>query len=101
MKLDNSDILFFLVTTKILSNQNFKTASDAGSSITPINCFTFPLYRLAYLAVMTMRTGFDLGSGYTIGRKWGTLDERSVLIRCIFLETVAGNVELNAFFLLM
>ena len=46
--------------------------------------------RLAYFAVMTMRTGFDLGSGYTIGRKWGTLDERSVLIRCIFLETVAG-----------
>jgi len=46
--------------------------------------------RLAYFAVLTMRTVFDFGSGYTIGKKLETLDERSVLIRCIFLETVAG-----------
>jgi len=45
---------------------------------------------LAYYTVMTMRTSFDIASGYTIGKKMGTLDERSVLIRCIFLETVAG-----------
>ena len=45
---------------------------------------------LAYYCVMAMRTTFDLASGYTIGKNMKTLDERSVLIRCIFLETVAG-----------
>lgn len=45
---------------------------------------------LAYYAVQFMRKTFDLASGYTIGKHLHTLDERSVLIRCIFLETVAG-----------
>jgi len=45
---------------------------------------------LAYYCVMAMRTSFDFASGYTIGKSMQTLDERSVLIRCIFLETVAG-----------
>lgn len=44
----------------------------------------------AYLAVMTMRRGFDLVSGYTIKSYFKTLDERDMLRRCIFLETVAG-----------
>ena len=47
--------------------------------------------RLAYYSVMALRSSFDLASGYTIGKSLKTLDERSVLIRCIFLETVAGN----------
>ena len=46
--------------------------------------------KLAYFCVLTMRTAFDLGSGYTIGKNLKTLDERAVLNRCIFLETVAG-----------
>jgi len=46
--------------------------------------------RLAYYAVQLMRRTFDLASGYTIGKHLQTLDERSVLHRCIFLETVAG-----------
>ena len=50
--------------------------------------------RLAYIAVQIMRKTFDLASGYTIGKHFQTLDERSVLVRCIFLETVAGMVEL-------
>jgi phospholipase C len=47
--------------------------------------------RMAYYSVLTLRTSFDLASGYTIGHKLKTLDERSVLNRCIFLETVAGK----------
>ena len=47
--------------------------------------------KLAYYAVQFLRKTFDFASGYTIGRHLQTLDERSVLIRCIFLETVAGN----------
>ena len=41
--------------------------------------------------VMAMRFTFDFASGYTIGKSLNTLDERAVLVRCIFLETVAGN----------
>ena len=37
------------------------------------------------------RTAFDLASGYTIGKTMNSLDERSVLTRCIFLETIAGK----------
>ena len=47
--------------------------------------------KLAYFAVQFLRKTFDLASGYTIGKHLQTLDERSVLVRCIFLETVAGN----------
>ena len=36
------------------------------------------------------RYGFDLASGYTIQSNLKTLDERAVLTRVIFLETVAG-----------
>ena len=50
--------------------------------------------RLAYIAVQIMRKTFDLASGYTIGKHFQTLDERSVLVRCIFLETVAGMAKL-------
>jgi len=45
---------------------------------------------MAYACVSTMRVVFDIFSGYTLQLKLGTLDERSVLTRCIFLETVAG-----------
>jgi len=45
---------------------------------------------LAYYTVQIMRRTFDLASGYTFNTKLETLDERSCLIRCIFLETVAG-----------
>merc|ERR1719510_1508233 len=45
---------------------------------------------LAYYHVLALRWSFDLFSGYTIGKEFKTLDKRSVLIRCIFLETVAG-----------
>merc|ERR1712113_870201 len=37
-----------------------------------------------------MRLAFDIFSGYKLQLRLGTLDERAVLIRCIFLETVAG-----------
>ena len=49
---------------------------------------------MAYYCVMAMRSSFDLASGYTIGKNMQTLDERSVLIRCIFLETVAGELQI-------
>ena len=45
----------------------------------------------AYYSVVALRKSFDLASGYTIGKQLQTLDERSVVIRCIFLETVAGK----------
>eukprot|EP00091_Calanus_sinicus_P014820 TRINITY_DN32508_c0_g1_i2.p1 TRINITY_DN32508_c0_g1~~TRINITY_DN32508_c0_g1_i2.p1 ORF type:complete len:236 (-),score=48.42 TRINITY_DN32508_c0_g1_i2:158-865(-) len=45
---------------------------------------------LAYFTVSAMRLGFDIFSGYKLQLRLGTLDERAVLIRCIFLETVAG-----------
>eukprot|EP00092_Neocalanus_flemingeri_P028770 GFUD01031234.1.p1 GENE.GFUD01031234.1~~GFUD01031234.1.p1 ORF type:complete len:327 (+),score=76.37 GFUD01031234.1:365-1345(+) len=45
---------------------------------------------LAYLTVSAMRLGFDIFSGYKVQLRLGTLDERAVLTRCIFLETVAG-----------
>jgi len=44
----------------------------------------------AYAGVTTLRLGFDLLSGYKLQKKMDTLDERAVLSRCIFLETVAG-----------
>ncbi len=47
--------------------------------------------KMAYWSVMTLRTTFDLASGYTVGKQLETLDERAVLTRCIFLETVAGK----------
>ena len=37
-----------------------------------------------------MRSGFDLISGYSFKNRFGTLTERDFLLRCIFLETVAG-----------
>jgi len=46
--------------------------------------------KLAYYTVQVMRRTFDFASGYTINTRLETLDERSCLIRCIFLETVAG-----------
>jgi len=46
--------------------------------------------KLAYYTVQFMRKTFDFASGYTINTRLETLDERSCLIRCIFLETVAG-----------
>ena len=44
----------------------------------------------AYITVQMMRKGFDLFSGYTIKSWMKSLDERDMLRRCIFLETVAG-----------
>ena len=49
--------------------------------------------KLAYYTVQTLRKTFDFASGYTINTKLETLDERSCLIRCIFLETVAGEIN--------
>lgn len=46
--------------------------------------------KAAFYCVMLLRKSFDLASGYTIGNHFKMLDERSILIRCIFLETVAG-----------
>ncbi|CAI8020192.1 Alternative oxidase, mitochondrial [Geodia barretti] len=37
-----------------------------------------------------LRTGFDLLSGYSWGKRFGTLDEKMWLSRIIYLETVAG-----------
>lgn len=45
---------------------------------------------LAYGTVWGMRQSFDLVSGYTIKSYLHTLDERDMLRRCIFLETIAG-----------
>lgn len=45
---------------------------------------------LAYGCVQILRKTFDILSGYTIGYRLKTLDERAVLNRCIFLETIAG-----------
>lgn len=47
--------------------------------------------KAAFYCVMLLRKSFDLASGYTIGNHFKMLDERSILIRCIFLETVAGK----------
>ena len=44
----------------------------------------------AYGTVNLMRFGFDLLSGYKRQQLLDTMDERAVLTRCIFLETVAG-----------
>ena len=44
----------------------------------------------AYSCVSLMRFSFDLFSGYTKSKYLDTMDEKSVLTRCIFLETVAG-----------
>ena len=47
--------------------------------------------KLAYFCVMVLRKSFDMVSGYTVGKYMKTIDERDVLHRVIFLETVAGN----------
>ena len=44
----------------------------------------------AYGSVSLMRFSFDLLSGYKVQKQMDTLDEKAVLTRCIFLETVAG-----------
>jgi hypothetical protein len=44
----------------------------------------------AYYSVMTLRTMFDVFSGYMWGKRFGTLDEKKWLSRIIYLETVAG-----------
>jgi len=49
-----------------------------------------PVDWMAYGTVTGMRKGFDLVSGYTIKSYLKTLDERDMLRRCIFLETIAG-----------
>ena len=46
--------------------------------------------KLAYFCVMVLRKSFDIVSGYTVGKYMKTIDERDVLHRVIFLETVAG-----------
>ena len=44
----------------------------------------------SYYAVKTLRFLFDVFSGYSWGKWFGTLDEKKWLTRIIFLETVAG-----------
>lgn len=46
--------------------------------------------RFAFLCVKTLRLGFDVFSGYLFRKKLGTMDEKAVTTRAIFLETVAG-----------
>jgi len=47
--------------------------------------------KTAWFIVQGFRKTFDFFSGYTFARwGWGTFDERSVLYRCILLETVAA-----------
>lgn len=46
--------------------------------------------KMAYGTIMFVRKSFDILSGYSIGKHLDTVDERTVLSRCIFLETVAG-----------
>jgi len=48
------------------------------------------LDHLAYLTVSALRLSFDIFSGYKVKVWLDTLDEKAVLTRCIFLETVAG-----------
>ena len=48
------------------------------------------LLKAAYYSVMTLRTMFDVFSGYMWGKRFGTLDEKKWLSRIIYLETVAG-----------
>ena len=52
--------------------------------------FSIYLFKAAYYSVMTLRTMFDLFSGYTWGKRFGTLNEKKWLSRVIYLETVAG-----------
>lgn len=40
--------------------------------------------------MQTLRLTFDVLSGYTWGKRFGSLDEKKWLSRVIFLETVAG-----------
>ncbi|CAI8021369.1 Alternative oxidase, mitochondrial, partial [Geodia barretti] len=49
-----------------------------------------PVDTAAYYSVQMLRTGFDLLSGYSWGKRFGTLDEKMWLSRIIYLETVAG-----------
>ncbi|CAI8054950.1 Alternative oxidase, mitochondrial [Geodia barretti] len=50
-----------------------------------------PVYNMgAYYSVQMLRTGFDLLSGYSWGKRFGTLDEKKWLSTIIYLETVAG-----------
>ncbi|CAI8020162.1 Alternative oxidase, mitochondrial [Geodia barretti] len=49
-----------------------------------------PVDTAAYYSVQMLRTGFDLLSGYSWGKRFGTLDEKMWLPRIIYLETVAG-----------
>ena len=44
----------------------------------------------AYSCVSFLRVSFDILSGYKKTKYLDTMDEKSVLTRCIFLETVAG-----------
>jgi len=44
----------------------------------------------AYVSVSALRFSFDLFSGYTRKNWMDSMDEKAVLARCIFLETVAG-----------
>ena len=44
----------------------------------------------ACYSVQMLRTVFDVLSGYSWGKMFGTLDERKWLSRIIYLETVAG-----------
>eukprot|EP01083_Nonionella_stella_P095679 268673_1 len=47
---------------------------------------------LAYGSVLTVKSIWDLSTGYTLGRKWGLFNftSRMWLLRIVFLETVAG-----------
>ena len=48
------------------------------------------LLQAAYYSMQMLRTVFDVLSGYSWGKMFGTLDERKWLSRVIYLETVAG-----------
>ena len=44
----------------------------------------------AYYSVQLLRSVFDVLSGYSWGKWFGSLDEKKWLSRIIYLETVAG-----------
>eukprot|EP00397_Hematodinium_sp_SG-2012_P053789 GEMP01064454.1.p1 GENE.GEMP01064454.1~~GEMP01064454.1.p1 ORF type:complete len:341 (+),score=67.58 GEMP01064454.1:92-1114(+) len=46
--------------------------------------------RVAYASIYVMRRSFDILSGFSYSTTMDTLDEKAVLKRIIFLETVAG-----------
>lgn len=78
----------FLMTHPIWSEEELKAVTKMHRKPVTIND------RLAYWSVQFLRRSFDCLSGY----KRGKLTERKVVVRVVFLETVAGVPGLVCFF---